>query len=186
MHPLFFRKSKFSLSKTALFLTFFCSLNWADTKAFSFTTRMGLALVEEGDDRQRAGLSVHGELGDYGARVYYYGRTFGPVTERTIAVSLLQKENVFSSKAWSISYGLAGISESTILNFTEEADQAFNANESSENLGVHFGVGWEMQSKSNLSVGAFWDSLLFPAGAAGILLATGRKQFLQLVVGYSI
>jgi hypothetical protein len=157
--------------------------------AYGFEAAAGFAAVEEGDDRVRPGAALHLGINDfYRGRVYYYGREFGPVTEKTYLVSFSRRWGLFRSNAFQASLGMAAMNESITLEFDGE-DAVEDEDENNYNLGAAFGVSWALPVKATAPfyMSASWDSHVFPAGLdGGILLSSGRKQTISVILGMAL
>lgn len=156
--------------------------------ARAFELAAGLAAVEEGDDRLRPAAVLHlGINPQYAGRAYYYGRTYGPVTEATAVVAAVRRWGLFKSNTLTASCGLALMDEKTTLKFDDAADAAVHDKVDDQyNAGLAFGIAWTplAAAKGPFYVSASWDSALFAAGLDGmILLSTGRKETLSLIMG---
>ncbi len=142
---------------------------------------IGLAAVEEGDDRQRPALQIYSTLGKDGyVTGTYYGRTFAQVEEKTYLVNLGVRSSIFNSNNFFACLGGAALLENTAVKpfGAEQRKQEDNA----YNFGVTFAVQYE-QAWNKFFLRGAWESSLFLAGEAGILLATGRKQALAVTAG---
>ena len=153
-------------------------------RAFSYEFGGGLSLVEESDDRLRIGFNAHVQSFGYEANIYTFGRHFGPVRENSYLLSL---GNYFSLPLFSDLYGSIGgafLSEQTVLEF-DSSDREHNLTQDQKNLGLFLSLKWVRTFSEKLYWRLTWDSAVFPAGfSGGILLATGRKQFLSAQAGY--
>lgn len=141
----------------------------------------GLAAIEEGDDRLRPAMQVYSTLGKDGyVTGTYYGRSFAQVEEKTYLVNLGVRSNIFNSNIFYACLGGAALLENTTVKpfGSEEKRQEDNA----YNFGVTFAVQYEQAWQKFFLRGA-WESSLFLAGEAGILLATGRKQAVAITAG---
>lgn len=142
---------------------------------------IGLAAVEEGDDRQRPALQLYSTLGKDGyVTATYYGRQFAQVEEKTYLVNLGVRSSLFGSNQFYACLGGSALLEQTVVKpfGTELRKQDDNA----YNFGVAFGVQYEHAWQRFFFRGA-WESSLYLAGEAGILLATARKQAVSITVG---
>ncbi|MEZ4743104.1 MAG: hypothetical protein R3B45_11780, partial [Bdellovibrionota bacterium] len=75
-------------------------------------------MVEEGDDRFRPALNFYGGYDHfYYARIYYYGKTYGPVTERTTMVALNRKFGLFRTQSLVAGVGVSLLLEQTAIAF---------------------------------------------------------------------
>lgn len=144
----------------------------------------GVSVIEEGDDRPKVGGLLHvGITEAYRARLHFYGRDFGPVKERTFLLSGIRHVTPFKSPNFRVSLGAAVMNER--ITITYPTDSSANASENNVNVGGVFGLSW-LISKGPLYFSVDWDAHVFPAGAAGILLATGRKQTISMAMGVSL
>lgn len=148
----------------------------------------GIAAVEESDDRQRPSYALHAGFHPfYYSRLFYYGRDFGPVEERTTLISFNRRLGLFRSNYLKAGIGGAILSERTTISYNKEEDKPFEKDENKFNAGLYTGIYWEMSLNKPYYLSAGWEAAIFPAGLnGGLLLATGRKQFLSLIVGMSL
>lgn len=155
--------------------------------AFAFELGAGFAAVEEGDDRVRPGMSLHVGVNEfYASRLYYYGREFGPVREETYIASFVRRWGVFKSNAVTANFGFALMDERTQLEF-EGTDASENDSEDNYNVGAAMGIAWSLPKGTGpLYASVSWDSHVFLAGTGGLLLSTGRKQTISLILGMAI
>lgn len=154
------------------------------TAAQAFEVAAGFGAVEEGDDRIRPGLGLHMGFSDaLAGRVHYYGREFGPVREETYIVSFMRRWALFKSNTVTAGFGGAVMDERTTLTF-EGDDETASDSEDNYNLGAVLGISWSLpKDTSPLYASVSWDSHVFPAGMGGLLLSTGRKQTIMLMIG---
>lgn len=144
------------------------------------------AAVEEGDDLMRPAAGLHLGIKDkYFARAFVWGREFGPVQEQSVLISAGRTVPVFGSKILMARFGLAALAESTSVEFTG-ADAHLSRKATQYNLGAVAGLHLQWNRMGPLLVTAGWESHLFLAGVAGILLSTGRKQTLSVGFGWEI
>jgi len=165
-----------------LSLLFFAIIISGHGRAIELAPAFGA--VDESDDNLKPVIGLKSVLGAYSASLWYWGRKFGPVRESSFLVTGSKYFHPFRWKPVRTEVGLAGLSETTSLTYTELKNE--NASETFLNLGVYFGVSSSMQmGLVDLSVS--WQSALFPAGlSGGIFLATGRKQVLSLSAGVDL
>lgn len=154
----------------------------AHKKAFAYQDiALGLAAVEEGDDRQRPALQLYSSLGKDGyVTGTYYGRKFAQVEEKTYLVNLGVRSSLFNSNQFYACVGGSALLEQTLVkpfgtDLHKDDDNAYN-------FGVTFGVQYEQAWQGFFFRGA-WESSLYLAGEAGILLATARKQAVSITAG---
>jgi hypothetical protein len=158
------------------------SLAGVEAKCADFAT--GVSMIEEGDDRPRVGGLLHVGIQDiYRARLHFYGRDVGPVKERTYLLSGVRHITPFKSTMLKAAIGLAVMNERISLAYP--TDSSLNVNEDNLNVGGVFGLSLHVP-KGPLYFSVDWDAHVFPAGAAGILLATGRKQTISIAMGVSL
>ncbi len=144
----------------------------------------GVSIIEEGDDRPKVGGLLHVGISEaYRARLHFYGRDIGPVKERTFLLSGIRHMTPFKSPNFRVALGAAVMNERITINYP--TDSAANISEDNVNIGGVFGLGW-LISKGPLYFSVDWDAHVFPAGAAGIFLATGRKQTISMAMGVSL
>ncbi len=146
---------------------------------------VGLSAVEEGDDRLRPAVSLHGAINEsYAFRTYYYGREFGPVREDTILISGHRRFSLFGKEYIKAQLGVALMDEITKISYSKAEDKSRNEEEHNTNIGGAVGISIALPaSLAPLYAHLSWDSHLFPAGVGGILLSTGRKQTISIVAG---
>lgn len=151
----------------------------------AFEVAAGLAAVEEGDDRLRPAFALHAALNDfYAARMYYYGREFGPISEETVIISAHRRFSLFHTNIIKAQMGVVLMDEVTKVSYSASADKDNNEEEHNANLGGAAGISIALPENLRPFYAHFsWDSHVFPAGLGGILLSTGRKQTLSLVAG---
>ena len=146
---------------------------------------VGLSAFEAGDDRQRPAIMGHyGFDEEYFARGYLYGRAQGPVTERGYLVAAKRHLDVFrmlDMRFLKGSLGIVGLVETTEIKFSDSPSD--NDEEISYNLGGAFGLHARAPLKSPVILEFSWESNLFLAGEAGILLAMAHSQYLSFVAG---
>ncbi|MEY4631047.1 MAG: hypothetical protein RIQ81_1167 [Pseudomonadota bacterium] len=140
--------------------------------------------VEGGDDRFQptAGAGFTAPSGIIGT-AWVYGRTYGPVQERAYILSGAQPFEPFGTKSISLLAGISVLMERTSVDGGPDAD---DTKDSSTNLGALFGLRGEIYKWKNFSLGATWESHIYPAGSQILLLVTGRKQLIGINVRVSL
>jgi hypothetical protein len=142
------------------------------------------AAVEQGDDLMRPAAGLHLGINDkYFARAWIWGREFGPVVEQSVLISAGRTVPAFGSKIIVARFGVAALAESTSVQFTG-TDEHLSRETTQYNLGAVAGLHLHWNRTAPLLVTAGWESHLFLAGVAGILLSTGRKQTLSVGLGW--
>lgn len=161
------------------FLVLSVLLGSANQLAAAPALGLGLAAIEETDERFRPAFWVEAIFGErWITKLESYGRRQAPVTQTSHLLSFSRQFPLFSTLLGSMGVALAY--ESTEVQ--REPDEERPKKSTNTNLGLALGLGW--QSKSKVFVRAEWGSAIFPAGTAGILLSTSRKQSLGLGVGW--
>jgi len=153
------------------------------SKSYAFELALGVSTVEEGDDRLRPAALFHLGLTDsLYANTYIYGRTYGPVTEKTFVSSFNYRFALY--KKDSALYGSLGAT--TLVENTSIEASEVSGNEDIDKKQYNFGMafGFSFIVPMDLIYISFnWDSHVYPAGVAGILFATGRKQMMSIATG---
>jgi hypothetical protein len=142
----------------------------------------GIGSVDQGDDVRRPGAIF--EVGinpSIFAGGFFFGRNFGPVKESAIVLNLGIKRRLFGNLPIKGRAGISLLDESTKISHSE-----FSRVEHNYNPGIILGAGYSRQFGRTL-IQFVWDSHLYPAGINGaILLATGRKQIVALLIGVAL
>jgi len=171
------------LNITLLYLSVASPVCFVDAHAIELAA--GLSAVEEGDDRLRPAVSLHGAINEsYALRMYYYGREFGPIREDTIIISGHRRFSLFGTDFIRAQLGVALMDEITKITYRKPEDKPRNEEEHNTNLGGALGISISVPpSMAPFYAHLSWDSHIFPAGLGGILLSTGRKQTISIVAG---
>lgn len=149
--------------------------------AFAFGLAVGLAGVEEGNDKVRPAIGLRLSWSEaWVTDGLYYGRDFGPVHETAYLLGLARHLPIAKSKFLYATFGLCLLSERTVIDGGGAADaegRRGDLSESSWAPGVTVGVGSKLWSVGPFRSELIWTTHIFPAGMAGALLLThGRKQ----------
>jgi hypothetical protein len=154
------------------------SLYLTATHAYGVEIGSGLEAIEDGDDRLRPAALVHIAT-DKGfiTRGYVYGRDYGPVSERNYLLAIGKRFD-FSSKTWQGIIGLAVLADTTEIIYKDYPQD--NSSYTSTNVGMAFGVHWNIFDAKAFRLKATWDSHVFPAGTGFLFLANARKSGLGL------
>lgn len=151
--------------------------------AFGLEMTSKLTLVEETDDSFKPGVGFDVVTASgWGCGLLYWGRDFGPVSERRYQGSFYKKMAPFAHKQIFASLGLAVLNESTEIEYPSSVS-SYDTSEEEWNGGGFFGIYYKLTSKPGFSAELHWESALYPAGQAAILLVTGRKQNIGLSAG---
>jgi hypothetical protein len=145
----------------------------------------GVGAVEEGDDRGRGAfiLNLH-FANNWWTKTSVWGRTYGPVTETAGVLAFGKRFDLFGSKTLHSAVGATSLAENTSIKFKDSPSDS--SSYTSTNLGLMLGLSFELYQSKYATLAASWDSHLFVAGEAGLLLVTGRKQILGLTAGISL
>lgn len=140
------------------------------------------AAAEEGDDRLRPAAGFHGSLDStYFVRAWVYGRSFGPVTEKTILGGASRRLPAFGIKELSVGVGFCAMVEKTDIEYSDAP--ADNDSESRYNLGAILGLHYLIEPIPGIFATAGWESYIFAAGPGVIFLSTARKQMVSIGAG---
>ncbi len=182
--PLKILKNKFS--NTLLYVALAspaCLVAGSGSQAIELAA--GLSAVEEGDDRLRPAVSLHGAINEsYAFRMYYYGREFGPIKEDTVIISAHRRFSLFGKDFIKANLGIALMDEFTKISYSKTEDKSRDEEEHNTNIGGAAGIAISLPpSLAPFYAHLSWDSHIFPAGVGGLLLSTGRKQTISIVAG---
>lgn len=172
------------MNSTATYLFIFSCLFQVSTSLFAqdYSVGLGYGIVEQGDDRISPTVNLNVGVDDWQLGYYFYGRTFGPVYQKThtLAFSRRFPVKLFSSEKLGAKIGLGYLLQTTVVAYTKDKDASFNNSENSSNFGALLGVNYIIWTNAPFIIELNWESLIMPAGESGILLATGRKEYLLL------
>lgn len=155
------------------------------TNAHGFEIAGGIAAVDEMDDRLRPAASMHiGFTDEYYMRALLYGRKFGPIIERTSILSFAYRFPVYSNKSnLTAGVGLSTLLEETTYDPNWDQETGEDKDKKNQfNMGMNFGIGYRMPIDP-IYLSFDWDGHVYLAGVSGLLLATGRKQALNIGIG---
>ncbi len=155
------------------------------TSSFALEAALGVAAVDEGDDRRRPAAMLHAGFNDnWQSNALYYGRVNGPVREETYLASVSRRWSPFSSKNVVASLGAAILDEKLTIAYEDAADAAQDLTENNYNAGLAFGLTWlPFRGTGPLYFAASWDAHIFGAGQGTFFLSTGRKESISLLLG---
>lgn len=142
----------------------------------------GIASIDQGDDVYRPGALIEAGINPENyIGLFTYGRTFGDVHEVAYTLHYGWTLDIFGSMPF---FGRIG--PSLLDEITTIKNQSISDTEHNYNIGAFLGIGYRYQFDQFI-LQANWDSHLYPAGLNGFLLmATGRKQTIGLLIGVSI
>lgn len=145
----------------------------------------GLGAVEEGDDRGRGTAILQAAFANnWSSKLYVWGRSYGPVTETSGIVSVGKRYDIFGSKNIHSMIAFSSLAESTSIEYKDAPSES--SSYTSTNFGLMLGISYDLYKSKSLNVTASWDSHLYSAGEAVLLLVTGRKQILGLTAGITL
>lgn len=145
----------------------------------------GVGAVEEGDDRGRGAFIINLRLANnWWTKTSLWGRSYGPVTETAGVLAVGKRFDLMGSKFLQSAVGVTSLAENTSIQFKDAPSES--SSYTSTNLGLMLGLSYELYQTKYATLAASWDSHLFVAGEAGLLLVTGRKQILGLTAGISL
>ena len=184
------RRTDLRIRTTLSLFVLFISLV-AASKSFAVGLELGLAAVDGGDDRAEPAALMRAYFGSsFYTQALLYGADFGPVTTRT---GIISAGVISPLKGFDKVSVLAGISlmdeylgvyrQKRILPDGSASDPV---NEHNFNFGGILGLRYEFFPKSPYRLSFGWESHLFIAGEAGILLVFGVKQAWSLAAGVNL
>lgn len=144
---------------------------------------LGVALVEEGDDRFRPALSIEALLSPAALlKTTLYGRNHPAFTERSVLFSAAWKLEL-EAFSWMSTHLMLGGSllyeQLTFRGDTAEWNRANSVGGDTQwNLGVYSGLQLSYAWSERWAVSASWESHLYPAGLSSLFLVFARKQSL--------
>ena len=153
------------------------------SQAGAWTLQYGQSYIEQGDFLVQPGVQLG--LRDNKDRRYrfdFYGRRFGSFTEATAILGFDEALKIFPWPELQATYGVSFMDQYTARDSTLAAKKEIH----SLNLGVNLGLDWRILTVDQWTLDAAWNSHLFAAGFAFILLTTARKSIFTLGVGYTL
>ncbi len=152
---------------------------------------MGLAAVDSMSDRAEPAATLQMDFGQSSySQLYYWGRDYGPVSERNFVASFVFRTPLPEAKFLNLHYGVVA-SDHTVSLYDNAASKAqVNPPEvekkSDYNLGGLLGLG--VEGKVGVFKASFhWDSQIYLTGSQAIIfLTSARKQTLSLLVGVDL
>ena len=164
-----------------LILTFFiCS-----ARLLAYDASIGPAILEEGDDRLKPAAYVSFSAKDFGVHLFYNKNTYSPVHIQNTMIAITRPLPIVLYDQIHIDLGGTALYESVTINYQGEKP-SFQKEQGNFNLGLFlsFSATYDLDPFS-LRIG--WQSGIFPAGlTGGILLASGRKQYISFSLGLKL
>ncbi len=134
--------------------------------------------MEEGDDRQRPAISLALEWENLILNSYYYGQDIDRIRSRSHITSLGYSFPYMKLKWLRGSIGPSYMKKSMTLPIEDFSAASY----SFESWGLALGLYWSPWSPLwRLS----WESHLYPAGYASLLLTTARRQSISVQGGWA-
>lgn len=163
----------------------FLGLLALSTKLSAAEFTAGVGALEEGDDRGRAAAVVQSVFSNnWWTKLYIWGRSYGPVSERSGIFVAGKRFDLFGSKDLRSSIGFSSLAEHTAIDYKDAPSESSSF--TSTNFGVMFGVSYDVFKTKNITISTNWDSHIFAAGQAILLLVTGRKQIISITAGITL
>jgi hypothetical protein len=164
------------------FIAFVFAFGAAAPRLMAWDMSLGMAALEEGDDRQRPAIALGMGFNDlYAAQAYYWGRELGPLKETSFLIGGFRRFPIFPKYHLTGGLGMGFMAETLSLEYSGFPEE--NDKEENYNLGAALRFAWEAEF-GPLALMIRWDSFVFPAGLnGGLFLATGRKQLISAGVG---
>ena len=155
------------------------------TKVLAADFSAGVGALEEGDDRGRGAAILHaGFSNNWASRLYIWGRSYGPVTETDGILTAGKRYDIFGSKNLHSMLGISVLAERTSITYKDAPSDS--STYTSTNVGLMLGLNYDLYKAKTINVSLSWDSHLFAAGQAVLLLVTGRKQIVGVTAGISL
>lgn len=151
--------------------------------AYGYELRYGQSYTEQGDYLLHPGIRL--ALLDDKARQYrfdFYGRRFGSFTEATLILGMDEELAIFPWENLVAVYGFSVMDQYTKRDTVSRPSKDVH----SLNLGANIGLHYKIYSYDRWTLNAGWDSHLFAAGFAFLLLTTARKSVFSLSAGYTL
>lgn len=145
--------------------------------------RYGQTYTEQGDYLLHPGIKL--ALKDDRGRQFradLYGRRFGAFTEATLILGMDEELKVFPWDDLTLLYGFSVMDQYT----QRDSGMRPKSEVHSLNLGVNIGLHYQVYRYENWTLHTGWDSHLFAAGFAFLLLTTARKSIFTLAAGYTL
>lgn len=163
----------------------------ASGNSYAFGVGAGLAAVDDmSDGAQPAAVFQLAWTNTTFTQLYYWGRDFGPVTERQGMLTLGMRKTFPGMSFFAVRYGLVALVQKTSLYDNASSRNRENApaaeTETNYNGGGVLGIGVPY-ALGPVRMELNWDSHIFMVGGTGfIFLASARRQTLGLTFGVEI
>jgi hypothetical protein len=99
-------------------------------------------------------------------------------------LAFAKQTEIFGSKSLTASAGFSLMANQTSISYKDYPQE--NSSFTNTNIGLLLGLRYNIVATKSFSLTASWDSHLFAAGDAVLLLVTGRKQILGLTAGVAL
>lgn len=159
--------------------------------SLAFDMGTGLAAVDNmGDTAQPAATLRVGWSKDLFTQAYYWGRDFGPVSERQGMLTFGVNKTFPKLGLVTARYGIVALAQRTTLYKNAMSKEHANApepvSETNYNAGGLLGVALPY-NLGKFKIVLNWDSHIFMVGGGAIIfIASGRRQTLALTAGVEI
>lgn len=159
--------------------------------SYAFGIGAGIAAVDDmSDNAQPAALVQFAWTDKTLSQLYYWGRDYGPVSERQGMLTLVTSKTFPGTNLFSVRYGIVVLAQQTSLYENKASRQQPDApdkiSETNYNAGGILGVGLPY-SLGRIRMELNWDSHIFMVGSSAIIyLASARRQTLGLTIGVDI
>lgn len=161
------------------------------TRVSAIELAVGPAGVDGMDDHMQPAASARiGWTPDLYSQVYYWGRDFGPVSERNVVLTFAGSASLRGSKFFVAHYGIAASAHEISL-YDNPASRANpdpppKTQDRDLNLGGVLGLG--LRAKTGpLTYTLNWDSHIYLTGSPFIVfLASARKQTVSFMLGVEL
>lgn len=161
------------------------------TRVFAIDFAVGAAGVDGMDDHMQPAVSARiGWAPDLYSQLYYWGRDYGPVSERDVVLTFTASAPVASSKFLVAHYGITASAHDISLydnpSSRAQPDPPPATHDRDLNLGGMLGMG--LRAKTGpLTYAVNWDSHIYLTASPFIVfLASARKQIVSIMLGVEL
>ena len=160
------------------------------SRALALDLGLGLAAVDNMSDGAEPAATARVGWDGFYAQFYYWGRDYGPVSERNGLLSLAGETSVGGSKFLVAHYGLDLLDHQVNLYGNHPSRSGTNpptaVHENDPNVGGILGLALHLNAGPLLCT-LSWDSHIFFTGSGFIVfLASARKQSVSLLLGVDL
>ncbi len=160
-----------------------CAMVAITSPAQALELRYGQSYIEQGDFLLHPGVQLSLiDASDRHYRLDFYGRRFGSFTEANGILGFDQNLDIFPWEDLIAVYGISVMDQYT----ARDSGPSKSSSKHSFNVGVNLGLHYKIYTYEKWSANVGWDSHIFAAGLAFILLTTARKSVFNFSVGYNL